>query len=150
MKKNQYTTVENSDEHYTPKWVFDKLGIVFDMDVASPEGGSHVPCKQYFTEAQDGFVQEWKGNIWMNPPFSGATKWADKFMAHGNGIAILPASRSRWAEDVWNSEAGVLMFSRDFKFERPDAPPKKISYQIWMIGLGKHNIEAMRNLGRVR
>jgi hypothetical protein len=33
-----------TDERYTPRHVFDALGVEFDMDVAAPFGGPrHVP-----------------------------------------------------------------------------------------------------------
>jgi hypothetical protein len=28
-----------SDDYYTPRWVFDALGLRFDLDVAAPPGG---------------------------------------------------------------------------------------------------------------
>ena len=28
-----------SNEHYTTAWMFRSMGIVFDLDVAAPEGG---------------------------------------------------------------------------------------------------------------
>lgn len=43
-----------SDDCYTPRWVFDAMGLQFDLDVAAPMGGPwHVPCDEYLT-AQDG------------------------------------------------------------------------------------------------
>lgn len=43
-----WETTGKSDEWYTPKHIFDALGCVFDLDVASPkEGGTFVPARQY-------------------------------------------------------------------------------------------------------
>lgn len=58
-----------TDEWYTPAWIFEALGCEFDMDVASP-GASVVPwipAKQHITERS--LETEWKGFLWMNPPF---------------------------------------------------------------------------------
>jgi hypothetical protein len=67
--------LEKSDEHYTPKWLFDRMGIEFDLDVASPIGGSYVPTRKYYTEEDDGLAQDWSGVVWMNPPFSKPQMW---------------------------------------------------------------------------
>lgn len=40
----------DSDERYTPRWVFDGLGLTFDLDPASPvEGGDCVPARRKLT-----------------------------------------------------------------------------------------------------
>jgi hypothetical protein len=31
--------MRDSDEQYTPKWIFDALGVEFDLDVCAPQGG---------------------------------------------------------------------------------------------------------------
>ena len=62
---------KTSNDHYTPKWVFDLLGVQFDIDVASPPGGvPWIPCDRYFTQVDDGLTQDWHGLIWCNPPYS--------------------------------------------------------------------------------
>ena len=32
-------SIETSDDYYTPREVFDLLGLTFDLDVAAPPGG---------------------------------------------------------------------------------------------------------------
>ena len=55
---------KTSDDYYTPKWVFDALGLQFDIDVASPVGGiSWIPAKRYFTQYDDGLLQDWGGGV---------------------------------------------------------------------------------------
>ncbi len=83
----------SSDDYYTPEWVFDALGERFDLDVCAPPGGGpFVPTDRYFTQAEDGLTSEWDGFVWMNPPFSQPLPWIKKFLAHGNGIALVPTS----------------------------------------------------------
>ena len=65
-----------SDDYYTPKWIFDALGIVFDIDVASPpHGPPNTPCRKYFTQKDDGLTQNWHGSVFLNPPFSNPNPW---------------------------------------------------------------------------
>lgn len=62
------------DDYYTPKDVFDALGLEFDLDVSAPPGGvPWVPAKRYYTLEDDGLTQPWFGRVWMNPPYSNVT-----------------------------------------------------------------------------
>lgn len=78
-----------SDDCYTPRWVFDAMGLRFDLDVAAPVGGPwHVPCDRYYTAADDGLVQPWDGLIWCNPPFSRFMPWAERWAEHSAGAIM--------------------------------------------------------------
>lgn len=115
--------VDRSEDWYTPSYVFDALGCIFDLDVAAPiEGPRYVPAKDWLWER--GLQQEWRGFLWMNPPFGHqATKraWLSKFIEHGNGIALLPDRTSapwwQWAAPQMDA---LLFVSPKIKFERPD------------------------------
>ena len=89
----------------------------------------------------------------MNPPFSDATPWARKFMAHNNGVALMPVSRSKWLMEMWNMpELAVMLTPTDLKFVTPDGKQKTISYQTFLFGLGPVAVKALHrlNLARVR
>jgi hypothetical protein len=91
----------DSDERYTPRWVFTGLDLIFDLDPAAPvEGGDCVPALHRFTREDDGLAQEWFGLVWLNPPFSESTRWADRFRQHGNGVFLGPVANGRWWADL--------------------------------------------------
>jgi DNA N-6-adenine-methyltransferase (Dam). len=72
-------------EWTTPQSLFDSLDseFGFTLDVcATPE---NAKCTNYYTEAEDGLKQEWKGVCWMNPPYgTEIKKWMEK--AHNSAI----------------------------------------------------------------
>ena len=143
----------NSDQHYTPKWIFDHIGIEFDLDVAAPIGGAtNVPARKYYTEAEDGLVQPWEGCVWMNPPYSKPTPWVDKFIEHGNGIALLPISRGKWWDRIWEAEGLIIPSPHNFKFERPDGVKRDIMYRTFLFAMGAKGQAALirSNLGKIR
>ena len=76
-----------SDEHYTPKSLFEALGVTFDLDVASPHESTNSGAKTWFCKCcSDGLIDAWFGNVWMNPPYSSPTAWVDRFIEHGGGL----------------------------------------------------------------
>ena len=143
-----------NDELYTPKHIFDALKVIFDLDVCAPKGGPlHTPAIEYFDEEADGLKSQWFGRVWMNPPFSLPRPWVDKWLEHGDGIALLPLSgNSRWWRKLWESDTGVLMIEPNTGFINTEGQEKKIMYGISLWGIREHNIEALERsgLGRVR
>ena len=141
-----------NDELYTPKIIFDKLGLQFDLDVAS--GSSDyiaVPTNNRFTIDDDAFTQDWYGRVWMNPPFSKPSPWALKWLEHGNGVALLPLSgNSKWWRMLWQSDAAVVMIEPNTGFAKPDGGEQKIMYGISLWAVGADNIKALEAFGKVR
>ena len=112
-----------SNDWYTPKYIFDALGVGFDLDVAAPEEGPlHVPARTWYHERS--LDLPWRGLVWMNPPFgarNGLVPWLLKFYAHNNGIALVPDRTSApWFQDAANVADAVLFVNGKVKFIRPD------------------------------
>ena len=141
-----------NDELYTPAWIFDALGLQFDLDVASSNSDQViVPANKRFTLEDDALTKEWYGQVWMNPPFSKPSPWVDKWLAHANGIALLPLSgNSRWWRALWESEASVAMIKPNTGFTNPAGKEQKIMYGISLWALGEVNKEAINRISKVR
>jgi len=108
-------SVGASSEWYTPPEIFDALGLTFDLDPCSPGPDHWVPARKVYTQADDGLAQPWEGLVWLNPPFggrNGQVPWLRKFLAHGNGIALLAARTSAaWFHDE-AVKADCMLFPR--------------------------------------
>lgn len=136
----------DSDERYTPRWVFDGLGLIFDLDPASPvEGGDCVPARRKLTRLDDGLAHDWHGLVWLNPPFSQSTAWADKFRAHGNGVFLGPVANGRWWCHLVRT-ADVTWHCRDFAFTHPLHAGKRSSMPLAMIAMGSVAAAAVTRL----
>lgn len=110
------------DNWQTPRYVFDALGVRFDLDVAAPVTGPlHVPAERWFHEGA--LEREWGGFVWMNPPFGGRndkSRWLNKFFDHGNGIAFTPDRTSApWFREAWQ-RATIVLFIPKVKCILPD------------------------------
>lgn len=91
-----------SPEHYTPTKVLDRVLDVFgeiDLDPCSNAHGddANVPAATHFTRDDDGLAREWRGRVYMNPPYGREIDaWIEKLVAeHEAGrvteaIALLP------------------------------------------------------------
>ena len=135
-----------SDDYLTPRWVFDLLGVTFDLDVAESPFGGHVPAARSYTKAEDGLAQEWEGRVWMNPPYSEAWRWVPRFLEHGDGIALLPHAKSAWHIDLWQHPDILLATPpRYFDFDGGSIP-----YPVFVAGMGLWTADPLACLGRVR
>lgn len=144
--------VGESDEWYTPREIFAALGITFDLDPCSPGQGHWVPARMIYTKADNGLAQQWRGLVFMNPPFggrNGQVPWLRKFLTHGNGIAVVRAyTSSCWWHD-YAVQVDTMLFPRGkTKFVRPDgsigASP---SYGIALLGMGERANNALLSSG---
>lgn len=112
-----------TDVSFTPPHVFDALGLRFDLDPAAPPGGvPWVPADAFYTEADDGLLQPWHGRIWLNPPYSNPRPWIERFIAHRDGAALLPADTATGWFHEWVIQAETFCFLRGrLRFIREDA-----------------------------
>lgn len=142
-----------SDDYYTPQWVFDALGLRFDLDVAAPSGGApFVPADHYYTVEDDGLLQPWHGRVWMNPPYSNVTPWAQRFIEHRNGIALLPHVKATWRNEMWETAdafAEATGKGRSVRFLR-SGQPVEIMFPTFFAAFGDECVAALRNIGPVR
>ncbi|WP_311878664.1 DNA N-6-adenine-methyltransferase [Microbacterium forte] len=137
-----------TDERYTPRWVFDALGETFDLDPASPvDAETKVPALRRFTRVDDGLAQQWEGFVWCNPPFSNTTPWAERMLAHDNGIFLGPFANARWTQWMLGS-ARVTWLMRDFAFDHPTHAGKRSSMPLAMYALGRRAEVAVRRAAR--
>ena len=140
-----------SDDYYTPPQIFDRLGLVFDLDVAAPPNGApFVPCKKYLTQAEDGLTSEWFGSVWMNPPFSNPTPWVDRFIQHGKGVGLIPSSNGRWLTRLWDSSVVFRLLDPIKFYTAQGQMPAGIPVRCWLIAFGVKEIKALKKFGKVR
>ncbi len=138
--------VRTKDDYYTPSFIFEALGLVFDIDVAAPPGGvPWVPCKRFFTMGDDGLSQPWTGRVWMNPPYSQTTPWVRRFIEHGNGVALVQHAKAQWHQTLWATADAVA-----FPFERFDFVGGEVFMPVWFAAFGAECVEALSRVGVVR
>lgn len=145
-------SIGESDEWYTPPFIFDALGLHFDLDPCSPGAGHWVPCNAIYTKEHDGLAQGWHGRVFMNPPFGGRNghvPWLRKFLDHGDGIAIVRAYTSAgWWHDLAPRADAILFPRGKTKFIRPDGSEGKApGHGVAVMAMGNECVAALQNSG---
>jgi hypothetical protein len=103
-----------SVEWYSPPWVFDTLGLTFDLDPASPHDcDTAVPAKLKYTIFEDGLSQPWFGRVWLNPPYGLDTGlWMRRMIHNNNGIAmVFSRTDASWFQEAMRSADAMLFTS---------------------------------------
>jgi hypothetical protein len=138
---------DKGDEWYTPGWLFESLGLEFDIDVCAPDDLTHVttPARAYFTESQNGLSQEWYGTIWCNPPYSEPEPWALRCVEHGNGLLLthIPMNAS-WCTKVWSACDAIRLFQA-IEFVRPDGKTQRPGSWLQLSAFGERALNALRD-----
>jgi len=92
-------------EWSTPKDTYDILDAEFGFTLdpcATPE---NAKCERYFTKADDGLAQEWRGVVFMNPPYGRQIgRWIRKAyesaLAGATVVCLIPSrTDTRWWHD---------------------------------------------------
>jgi hypothetical protein len=143
-----------TDEWYTPQWVLDPLGD-FSLDPCA--GPARQFAHRNVTPPENGLAGEWKGRVWLNPPYSDISTWMARMADHGFGTALTFARTDvRWFHaSVFAKATGILFLKGRVRFEAADgttggSPPSPsclIAYGAWdakelrYSGLEGHYVE---------
>ena len=137
---------DTSDDWYTPPWLFAAAGLVYDMDVCAPVDPTRrtCPARIFLTPLEDGLAHPWSGLVWMNPPYSKSAPWVERFAAHHDGLALLPATRSAQTQALLRCADAVAFLTG--QFSRPDG---KVDHNPWLLMLAARGLAASAGLDRV-
>jgi hypothetical protein len=106
----------------TPPWILERLGE-FDLDpCAAPEPRPWPTAYKHIGLPNDGLAAEWKGRVWLNPPYGRYVgNWLRKMGQHGNGTALIFARTETDAfQHVWDSATAILFVKGRVTFCKPD------------------------------
>lgn len=143
-----------TNEWYTPPYIFEKLGIEFDLDPCAPVLGTHrnVPAKRFLSSAEDGLRSEWRKNenVFLNPPYNRKhiSSWVGKLALHGKGIALVFArTETIWFQDIASMADAICFVRGRVEFLRPDGSRGRSTAPSCLIAWGHDNVQALVNSG---
>jgi hypothetical protein len=155
MKKHQKSIGKN-DEWLTPPEILSKL-CSFDLDPCAAINSPFETAKNIYTINDDGLSKEWKGRIWLNPPFNRYQrgKWMKKMAEHNNGIMLIPAAleTDNAFKYVWGKCAGILFLEGRPHFHYINGQKAKANSgcTICLVAYGRENLNILMlsDLGKV-
>lgn len=150
-KKNPTAVATGDDEWYTPEVVIDVVRATMggiDLDPASnPVANAVVKASEIFTQADDGLAQEWRGRVFLNPPYSGkATKahWIDKLAQDyqaghiEQACLVCPIDFSpRWGDAIREFATAICPSVGNYKFWKgndENAKPQGVGSMLVYFG----------------
>ena len=85
MENIQVMFSSKDDKWSTPQDFFDELNTEFGFTLDPCADDSNHKCNKYYTEEDDGLLQDWQGEIvFCNPPYGKAIKdWVRKAYIEG-------------------------------------------------------------------
>lgn len=113
-----------TDVWCSPPWVIEKIGIS-DLDPCGhlPDGNPIVQtARHYFTEKENGLIQEWFGSVFCNPPYSDLRVWLAKCAEYhtktgGDVIALVfVRSETKAFQENVKSATGINLINKRIKF----------------------------------
>jgi hypothetical protein len=110
----------------------------------------------------NGLTAPWSGFVWMNPPFTfaspfanrrreGVEPWVRKFVKHADGIALVPDRTSTgWFQMLAKASDAVLFLSPKVSFVRGDGKPSSSNTSgTALAGIGERAVEALLRARRL-
>ena len=150
MGSHQSARMTN-DEWLTPPEIISALGS-FDLDPCAPIVRPWDTAQNYFTINDDGLENEWKGRVWLNPPYGPMTgRWLDRLANHGNGIALIFArtETEMFVRNVWERADAILFIHGRLYFHHVDGTRAKANSGApsCLIAYGDNNVKALEKSG---
>jgi hypothetical protein len=107
-------------EWYTPRPVFEALGLEFDLDPCAPRlpAADWIPARERYSLPEDGLDLPWQGCVWLNPPYGKeAGRWVEALAEHGEGVALVFARTDvRWWHRAVPSASAVCFIAGRLTF----------------------------------
>ncbi|ABX17518.1 adenine methyltransferase [Burkholderia multivorans] len=154
LSSHQSARMKNDEWLTPPEWLT-ALGE-FDLDPCAPINRPWATAREHYTIADNGLMREWRGRVWLNPPFGReASKWMRRMAEHGNGVALIPArtETATFFETVWAAAEAVCFVRGRPHFHYADGrrAPFNSGAPICLIAYGRRNAYALldANLGHV-
>lgn len=136
------TNNSGNQEHYTPARFIDSARVVMgsiDLDPASNiVANEWIKARTFYTKENQGLDKEWRGNVWMNPPYDSKSlkPLIDKLLHESIEQAVVLTNNNT---DTKNGQrllqwaSAICLVSGRVRFIKPDGSENKSPLQGQII-----------------
>lgn len=140
-----------TNEWITPPAIIEALGE-FDLDPCAHPQQFYQTARRMVCLPTDGLEAEWRGRVWLNPPYGQQLKaWIKRLTEHGDGIALVPARtevESWFWPYIWEAADAVLFLRGRLYFHRPDGSlAGNAGHGSVLAAYGTRNVDALSSSG---
>lgn len=131
-----HVSFNSGEQHwYTPQVYLEAAREVMgplDLDPASSDAAQKfVKAKRYYTIDDDGINQDWKGVVWLNPPYGSGIvdRFAEKLVGSLEGIShcialVNNATETKWFQLLANHSSAICFPATRIRFLDSTGEPK--------------------------
>lgn len=154
-----YSTGEN--EWYTPKEIIEAARVVMgeiELDPASTaQANTIIKAQRFYSPEDDGLAQDWRGKVWMNPPYAQPLvgQFADKLAHHVRAgdvseaiILVNNATETKWFFKLIGVASAICFPQGRVKFWAPDGSVSAPLQGQAIIYIGKNVNAFTEEFGR--
>lgn len=116
-----------TSEWITPLWLLEALGP-FDLDPCASHRQPWRTATRQITIVENGLNLDWRGRVWLNPPYGPAiASWLARLAEHGQGTALIFArtETAAWHKYVTPKARALLFIRRRLHFCLPNGEPMR-------------------------
>ena len=125
LNKGLFTS--NTDMWATPQWLFDELHKEFNFTFDVCAVTENAKCGSFYSPAQNGLMQDWKGRCFMNPPYGRiiydwVKKAYDESLTGCLVVGLLPArTDTKWFHEFIYGKAEIRFIKGRLKFNEAES-----------------------------
>ena len=158
-KKSHVSYNSGNNEWYTPQNIIDAakktMGSV-DLDPASSETANRtVQATTIYTKEDDGLIQPWFGNIWLNPPYARnligkfASAIKDKRMEYDQAIILVNNSTETvWFHNIIGITSAICLVKKRIRFHDKNGKLGKPLQGQVILYIGSHTLKFIENFSQ--
>jgi site-specific DNA-methyltransferase (adenine-specific) len=120
---NDSLFMSNKDDWETPKDLYAVLNTEFNFSLDPCCSKETAKCSSYYTIEDDGLSKDWKGTVFMNPPYGrGIINWIKKAKEESDKgstvVCLIPArTDTKWWHTYCMKSAEIRLLTKRLTFE---------------------------------
>lgn len=129
-----------------------------DVDPSSTERANKVVrAKRFYTKENDGLKKDWKGNIWMNPPYAQplislfSAELVKKIKSKEVKQALVlvnNATETKWFQELVNTCNAICLISGRVRFLNPEGRPGAPLQGQIILYFGSKGVDFIRQFAK--